>query len=62
MKSLLVILMAVGLLYGASNVALAANNDVTFKITDVPGYWYDTSADIAGTRSLAIVAPGTTIN
>jgi hypothetical protein len=51
-----------GLMYGASDVALAANNDVTFKVTDVPGYWYDTGVDIAGTRSLAIVAPGTTIN
>lgn len=62
MRSLRVILMAVGFLYGASDVALAANNDVTFKVTDVPGYWYDTGKDIAGTRSLAIVAPGTTIN
>jgi DNA-binding beta-propeller fold protein YncE len=53
-----------GLMYGASDLALANNDnkDVTFKITDVPGYWFDTGADIAGTRSLAIAAPGTTIN
>jgi DNA-binding beta-propeller fold protein YncE len=56
MKSLRVILMAVGFLYGASNLALA--NDVTFKVTDVPGHWFDTGVDIAGTRSLAIIAPG----
>jgi hypothetical protein len=48
--------MAIGLLYGASDLALA--NNVTFKVTDVPGYWFDTGVDIAGTRSLAIIAPG----
>jgi hypothetical protein len=68
MKSLRVVLMAVGLLYGASDLALA--KDATFKVTDVPGYWFDTGADIPGvpgvpnasgvlgTRSLAIIAPG----
>lgn len=56
MKSLRVVLMAVGLLYGASDLALA--KDVTFKVNDVPGYWFDTGVDIAGTRSLGIIAPG----
>ena len=56
MTSLRVVLMAVGLLYGASDLALA--KDVTFKVTDVPGHWFDTGVDIAGTRSLAIIAPG----
>ena len=56
MKSLRVILMAIGLMYGASDLALA--KDVTFNVTDVPGHWFDTGVDIAGTRSLAITAPG----
>lgn len=56
MKSLRVILMAVGFLYGASDLALA--KDVTFTVNDVPGHWFDTGVDIAGTRSLAIIAPG----
>src|SRR5512141_2970754 len=60
MKSLRTILMAVGLLYGASDLAIAA--EVNFKVTDVPGHWFDTGGEIAGTRSLAIVAPGTKIN
>jgi len=60
MKSLRIILMAVGLLYGASDLAFAANT-VEFKVTDVPGHWFDTGVDIAGTRSLAIVAPGTLV-
>jgi len=51
--------MTVGLLYGASDLALA--KDVTFKVTDVPGYWFDTGVDIAGTRSLAIIAPADTV-
>ena len=45
-----------GLLYGASDLALA--KDVTFTVNDVPGHWFDTGVDIAGTRSLAIIAPG----
>jgi hypothetical protein len=58
-----------GLMYGASDLALANeehhnnnneehHNGVTFKVTDVPGRWFDTGVDIAGTRSLAIIAPG----
>lgn len=50
----------VGVPGGAGGLASAA--EVTFKVTDVPGHWFDTGVDIAGTRSLAIVAPGTTIN
>ena len=54
--------MAIGLLYGASDLALA--NTVNFTVQDVPGYWFDTGKDIAGTagtRSLAIIAPGDTV-
>jgi hypothetical protein len=29
-----------------------------FKLTDNPGNWFDSGADIAGTRSLAVAAPG----
>jgi len=59
MKSLRIILMAVGLLYGASDLALAKT--VNFTVNDVPGHWFDTGKDIAGTRSLAIIAPGDTV-
>jgi DNA-binding beta-propeller fold protein YncE len=59
MKSLRVILMAAGLLYGASDLALAKT--VNFTVNDVPGRWFDTGVDIAGTRSLAIIAPGDTV-
>ena len=59
MKSLRVILMAVGLLYGTSDLALAKT--VSFTVNDVPGRWFDTGDDIAGTRSLAIIAPGDTV-
>jgi DNA-binding beta-propeller fold protein YncE len=45
----------------AGGAELAVAGDVTFKVTDVPGHWFDTGVDIAGTRSLAIVGPGTTV-
>jgi DNA-binding beta-propeller fold protein YncE len=32
-----------------------------FELTDNPGNWFDSGADIAGTRSLAIAAPGDTV-
>src|SRR5690348_16929140 len=44
------------------NDGLAGSNEVNFSITDMPGRWFDTGADIAGTRSLAIVTPGAKIN
>jgi DNA-binding beta-propeller fold protein YncE/plastocyanin len=31
---------------------------VTFDVTDEAGHWFDTGAQVAGTRSLAIVKPG----
>jgi hypothetical protein len=48
-----------GLMLGAGNLAFA---DATFKVTDTPGYWFDTGNDIAGTRSLAIISPGETVH
>jgi DNA-binding beta-propeller fold protein YncE len=52
-----------GLMLGAGNFALAAD-EVTFRVTDIPGHWFDTGVTIpgTGTRSLAIVRPGTTIH
>ena len=47
MKKLLMLLVILCILvggYGASDLALA--KDATFKVTDVPGYWFDTGADI----------------
>lgn len=76
MKLIRVLLSIVGLIYGASGLALADDSfrhrqpTVTFKVTDVPGHWFDTclndpltcSKTNPGGRSLAIVAPGTKIN
>lgn len=59
MTSIRLLLMASGLLFSTSSVAMA---EVNFKVTDIPGHFFDTGVDIAGTRSLAIVAPGTQIN
>ena len=42
--------------------SFAGSNEVNFSITDIPGRWFDTGIDIAGTRSLAIVTPGAKIN
>ena len=33
----------------------------TFQLTDNPGNWFDSGADIAGTRSLVVAEPGDTI-
>ena len=59
MKVLRILLMAIGLLYGVSDLAHAKT--VNFTVNDVPGRWFDTGVDIAGTRSLAIIAPGDTV-
>jgi len=55
--------MAVGLLYGASDFAAAA--EVNFKVTDIPGHFFDLEGmdnPYKATRSLAIVPPGTKVN
>ncbi len=50
-----------GLMFSTANPAFAAD-PVNFKVTDIPGHFFDTGVEIAGTRSLAIVPPGTQIN
>ncbi len=60
MKFIRVLPLVAGLMLGAGNLASAA--DATFKVTDTPGYWFDTGNDIAGTRSLAIISPGDTVH
>jgi DNA-binding beta-propeller fold protein YncE len=60
MKSIRVLPLVAGLMLGAGNLAFAA--DATFKVTDTPGYWFDTGTDIEGTRSLAIISPGDTVH
>jgi hypothetical protein len=40
------------------SVVRARDNEVQFSLTDVPGRWFDTGVDIAGTRSLAVASPG----
>lgn len=39
-------------------ISLAGGNEVNFSLTDNPGRWFDTGNTIAGTRSLAVAAPG----
>lgn len=50
--------LAAGLLLGASQLAVAANQ--TFVVNDTPGHWLDAGPnwDLGGTRSLVVVNPG----
>ena len=52
MKYVRLLPLIAGLMLGGGNLAFA---DATFKITDIPGHWFDTGVNIAGTRSLAII-------
>ena len=58
MRYIRVVLLMAGLMIGARDLALAEQVTHNFDITDVPGHWFDTGKDIAGTRSLVIIAPG----
>ncbi|HSQ50966.1 MAG TPA: hypothetical protein VLL94_06825, partial [Nitrospiraceae bacterium] len=60
MKCIRVLPLIAGLVLGGGNLAFA--DDATFKITDIPGHWFDTGVDITGTRSLAIIKPGDTVH
>jgi hypothetical protein len=60
MKSVRMMLLAIGLAFGASDFVSAATHN--FNVTDVPGRWFDAGKSIAGTRSLHIAAPGDTIH
>ncbi len=60
-----VLSLLVGLMFSAGNFAFANDvpDQVTFRVTDVPGHWFDTGVELpGGTRSLAIVKPGTIIH
>jgi DNA-binding beta-propeller fold protein YncE/plastocyanin len=48
-------------LSGSPATAATAGAVHEFKLTDNPGNWFDSGAEIAGTRSLAVVAPGDTV-
>lgn len=53
--------------YGAVVLALSANsvaadNQVNFALTDIPGRWFDTRSSVAGSRSIAIASPGVRVN
>ena len=39
-----------------------ASVDHAFQLTDNPGNWFDSGTEIAGTKSLAVVAPGDTVS
>ncbi|MDZ4732472.1 MAG: copper oxidase [Nitrospirota bacterium] len=59
-KYIRILPLVAGLMLGAGNLAIA--DEVTFRVTDTPGHWFDTGVDIAGTRSLAIIKPGDTVH
>lgn len=61
MKLSRVLPLAAGLLLGASQGVFA---DVTFTVSDTPGYWFDAGPtwNLAGSRSLAVIAPGQTVH
>jgi hypothetical protein len=68
MKYARVLPLIAGLILGGGNLAFA---DATFKITDIPGHWFDTGVEVRddtdprnppGTRSLAIIKPGETVH
>jgi DNA-binding beta-propeller fold protein YncE len=64
--------MIAGLMLGTANLAFAVNPNepiyaghVNFKVTDIPGHFFDRDGvpnEHPGTRSLAIVSPGTQVN
>lgn len=48
-------------LLSANNI-FAGDNEVNFTYTDYPGRWLDTGSEVAGSRSIAIAAPGVRVN
>lgn len=46
----------------SANTVFAGGSQVNFALTDIPGRWFDTGAAIAGSRSIAIAAPGVRVN
>src|SRR5215217_3102819 len=56
-----VLLGGLGLTSETSVPAAGASNVKMIDLTDKPGNWFDTGQTIAGTRSLTIVQPGTTL-
>lgn len=61
MKKRRILLALLCLLVGWGGAGMAQAGTTFFDVTDESGRWFDTGADVAGTRSLAIVAPGETI-
>ena len=57
------LVLALGCLLWSGLAGMAHAGTTYFDVTDVPGRWFDRGAgnNIAGTQSLAIVAPGETI-
>lgn len=45
-----------------SATSVAADNQVNFALTDIPGRWFDTGSAIAGNRSIAVATPGVQVN
>jgi DNA-binding beta-propeller fold protein YncE len=56
-----VVLGGLGLTSESSVPAAGASDVKVIDLTDNPGNWFDTGQTIAGTRSLAVVDPGTTL-
>ena len=60
-KSKKVLACGVAILALSAN-SVAADNQVNFALTDIPGRWFDTGSSVAGSRSIAIVSPGVRVN
>lgn len=60
-KSKKVLACGVAILALSAN-SVAADNQVNFALTDIPGRWFDTGSAVAGSRSIAIASPGTRVN
>src|SRR5215207_9688013 len=56
-----VVLGGLGLVSETSVPAAGASDVKIINLTDNPGNWFDTGQTIAGTRSLTVVQPGTTL-
>ena len=60
-KSKRIIASSVAFLALSAN-SVAADNQVNFALTDIPGRWFDTGSSVAGSRSIAIASPGARVN
>jgi DNA-binding beta-propeller fold protein YncE len=59
---MLLVALGSGLATDSAGSQVGAATVHSFRLTDNPGNWFDSGADIAGTRSLAVIEPGDTVS